>query len=156
MPRRHGLSASYTPSPDAVINPTIVAPVPMARPVDRSTLGGGSNAKVAAAAPAAPVDLLPTADAAPAAAAPVSSGGGSYVQLSSQPTEADAQASLRATQKRLGNIVNDAGLEIRQVNLGAKGTWYRVVLADVVVPGGHADLRQSMKAQGVDCVAING
>ncbi len=151
----NGLSASYTPSPDAVINPNIVAPVPMARPGDRSTLGGGANAKVAVAAPAAPVDLLPTADAAPAAAAPVSSGGGSYVQLSSQPTEADAQASLRATQKRLGNIVNDAGLEIRQVNLGAKGTWYRVVLPTSSFQTATQTCA-SMKAQGVDCVAIKG
>ncbi|WP_421760130.1 SPOR domain-containing protein [Devosia sp.] len=152
----NGLSASYTPNPNAVINPNIVAPVPMARPADRSTLGGGSNAKVAAVAtPAAPVDLMPATDAAPAAAAPVSSGGGSYVQLSSQPTEADAQASLRATQKRLGNVVNDAGLEIRQVNLGAKGTWYRVVLPTASFQTATQTCA-SMKAQGVDCVAIKG
>ena len=151
----NGLSASYTPNPNAVIDPNIVAPVPMARPADRSTLGGGSNAKVAVAAPAAPVDLLPTTDAAPTAAATVSSGGGSYVQLSSQPTEADAQASLRATQKRLGTLVNDAGLEIRQVDLGAKGTWYRVVLPTSSFQAATQTCA-TMKAQGVDCVAIKG
>ena len=80
-----------------------------------------------------------------------------YLGLANHPEvrEADAQASLRATQKRLGNIVNDAGLEIRQVNLGAKGTWYRVVLPTSSFQTATQTCA-SMKAQGVDCVAIKG
>jgi len=145
------------PASAASVDPTIVAPVPMSRPSDRSVLGGGSNQKVAAAPDTSgPVDLTggDTPVAAPSAPA-VSSGGGAYVQLSSQPTSADAQSSLRTTQNRLSSILNGRSLEIRQVDLGAKGVWYRVVLPT----NSFTDATQtcaSLKAGGVQCVAING
>jgi hypothetical protein len=127
----------------------------MARPANRSTLNGGSAPRVAAADPNAPLDL--TAGAAPAAApqAPVASSGGAYVQLSSQPTSGDAQASLRTTQNRLSSILNGRSLEIRQVDLGARGVWYRVVLP----VNSFSEATQtcaSFKANGTDCVPING
>jgi len=138
----------------ANIDPTIVAPVPMARPSDRSVLGGGSNQPVAAAAASGPVDLT-GGNTQAAATAPVSRGGGAYVQLSSQPTSADAQSSLRTTQNRLAGILNGRSLEIRQVDLGAKGVWYRVVLPT----NSFSEATQtcaSFKANGTDCVPING
>ncbi len=137
-----------TPPAGATIDPTIVAPVPVARPTDRSALGGGANQVVAAR----PVDL----GTQPAAAAPVSSGGsGPYVQLSSQPTEPDAQSSLRATQNRLSGLLAGRSLAVRQVNLGAKGTWYRVVLP-VDSFQEATQTCASLKANGVDCVPIGG
>ncbi len=141
------------PETAASIDPTIVAPVPMGRPSDRSVLGGGSNARVAAAS-SGPVDLT-GGDTQPAPAPAVSNSGGAYVQLSSQPTSADAQSSLRTTQNRLSGILNGRGLEIRQVDLGAKGVWYRVVLPT----SSFSEATQtcaSFKANGTDCVAING
>lgn len=151
--------AATTADPLAVdpanIDPTIVAPVPMGRPNDRSVLGGGSNQQVAATNASGPVDLT-GGDTQPAAAAPaISSAGGAYVQLSSQPTGADAQSSLRTMQNRLSGILNGRSLEIRQVDLGAKGVWYRVVLPT----NSFSDATQtcaSFKANGTDCVAING
>jgi hypothetical protein len=141
----------------ANIDPTIVAPVPMARPSDRSVLGGGSNQQVAASDASGPVDLTGgDAQPQPVAAAPaVSSASGAYVQLSSQPTSADAQASLRTTQNRLSGVLNGRSLEIRQVDLGAKGVWYRVVLPT----NSFSEATQTcanFKANGTDCVAING
>ena len=150
--------AEPAPNPNTVIDASIVAPVPAARPTDRSVLGGGANARKVAAVAAvdnsAPLDLVPATNnnAAPAV---VSGSGGAYVQLSSQRSEADAQASLRTTKNRLGSSLNDAGLEIRRVDLGAKGIWYRVVLPT----GSFQNATQtcaSMKANGVDCVAIGG
>ncbi|WP_423068130.1 SPOR domain-containing protein [Devosia sp. CN2-171] len=140
-----------TPPTGATIDPTIVAPIPVARPTDRSVLGGGANQPIAAAQP---VDLgTQTAATQPA---PVSSGGsGPYVQLSSQPTEADAQSSLRATQNRLSGLLAGRSLAVRQVNLGAKGTWYRVVLP-VDSFQEATQTCASLKANGVDCVPIGG
>ncbi|MGN6486467.1 MAG: hypothetical protein ACTHLT_01440 [Devosia sp.] len=149
-------SAEATTGPAPNVNPSIVAPVPMARPANRSTLNGGSAPRVAAADPNAPLDL--TAGAASAAApaqAPVASTGGAYVQLSSQPTSGDAQASLQTTQNRLSGILNGRSLEIRQVDLGARGVWYRVVLP----VNSFSEATQtcaSFKANGTDCVPING
>ena len=109
---------------------------------------------VAAVDNSAPLDLVPATNS-NAAPAVVSGSGGAYVQLSSQRSEADAQASLRTTKNRLGSSLNDAGLEIRRVDLGAKGIWYRVVLPT----GSFQNATQtcaSIKANGVDCVAIGG
>jgi hypothetical protein len=139
-----------------VLDPSIVPPIPMARPTDRSVLGGGVNQRVAATSSSGPVDLT-GGDVAPVAsnAPTISSAGGSYVQLSSQPTSADAQSSLRTTQNRLSGILNGRSLEIRQVDLGARGTWYRVVLPT----GSFSEATQTcatLKANGTECVAING
>lgn len=145
------VSALAPAGPAPTIDPNIVAPVPVARPTDRSVLGGGSNQQVAAAAPSQPVDLVE----APAAQAPVASGSGPYVQLSSQPTEGDAAASLRTTQNRLSGLLAGRSLAVRQVNLGAKGTWYRVVLP-VDSFQEATQTCASLKANGVDCVPIGG
>lgn len=145
------VSALAPTGPAPTIDPSIVAPVPVARPADRSVLGGGSNQRVAATQPAQPVDLVE----APAAQAPAASGSGPYVQLSSQPTEGDAASSLRATQNRLSGILNGRSLAVRQVNLGAKGTWYRVVLP-VDSFQEATQTCASLKANGVDCVPIGG
>jgi hypothetical protein len=143
--------------PAPTVDPSIVAPVPVARPTDRSTLGGGANQQVAAAQPSQPVDLVPPAtQPAPAAVAPAATGGnGPYVQLSSQPTEGDAAASLRTTQNRLSGLLAGRSLAVRQVNLGAKGTWYRVVLP-VDSFQEATQTCASLKANGVDCVPIGG
>jgi hypothetical protein len=144
------------PSDPANIDPSVVAPVPMARPTDRSALGGGTNQRVAATTSEGPVDLTGGDVAVAAPATPtVSSAGGAYVQLSSQPTSADAQSSLRTTQNRLSGVLNGRSLEIRQVDLGAKGVWYRVVLPT----GSFSEATQTcatLKANGTQCVAING
>lgn len=145
------VSALAPTGPAPTIDPNIVAPVPVARPTDRSVLGGGSNQQVAATQPTQPVDLVE----APAPQAPAARGSGPYVQLSSQPTEGDAASSLRATQNRLSGILNGRSLAVRQVNLGAKGTWYRVVLP-VDSFQEATQTCASLKANGVDCVPIGG
>lgn len=147
------LSALTPTGPAPTVNPSIVAPIPVARPADRSVLGGGSNQRVAVAQPTQPVDL--TQAPAAQAAAPVSSRGGAYVQLSSQTSEGDAQASLRATQSKLSGLLAGRGLDIRQVDLGAKGIRYRVVLP-VELFQEATQTCASLKANGVDCVPIGG
>ena len=118
------------------------APIPMPAPNRQALASRVAAAPAATQAPAAPA-------AAPVA---VSSGGsGAYAQLSSQPTEADARAALARLQSR----VNGATLEIRQVDLGAKGVWYRVVLPT----GSFQEATQvcaTIKANGSDCLPING
>jgi hypothetical protein len=133
------------------VDPSIVAPIPVARPADRSVLGGGSNQRVAATQATQPVDLVE----APAAQAPAASGSGPYVQLSSQPTQGDAESSLGITQNRLSGLLAGRSLAVRQVNLGAKGTWYRIVLP-VQSFQEATQTCATLKANGVDCVPIGG
>lgn len=145
------LSALAPTGPAPTVDPSIVAPIPVARPADRSVLGGGSNQAVAAVQPTQPVEL----GAAPATQAPAASGSGPYVQLSSQPTRGDAESSLGITQNRLSGLLAGRSLAVRQVNLGAKGTWYRIVLP-VQSFQEATQTCASLKANGVDCVPIGG
>lgn len=145
------LSALADTGPAPTVDPSIVAPIPVARPADRSVLGGGSNQAVAAVQPTQPVELV----AAPAAHAPVASGSGPYVQLSSQPTQGDAESSLGITQNRLSGLLAGRSLAVRQVDLGAKGTWYRIVLP-VQSFQEATQTCAALKANGVDCVPIGG
>jgi hypothetical protein len=55
----------------------------------------------------------------------------------------------------MAGMLNGASLEIRRVDLGAKGVWYRVVLP----VRSFQDATQTcaaIKSNGGDCVAING
>jgi hypothetical protein len=153
-------TAQTTP---AVFDASIVAPLPMPRPQSRERMVGGNLAAAVALEPeAAPRDIgvnppasTPLVALAAGQSAPTSTQGGAYVQLSSQKTEGDAQASLRATQQRMSGMLNGARLEIRRVDLGAKGVWYRVVLP----VNSFQDATQTcaaIKSRGGDCVAING
>ncbi len=156
----------------AVFDGGLEAPLPMPRPFDRSGMvgSGGQTASVEFESEPVPQDigvnapastpLVALTEEAPVAAVqePVrSTGGGSgpYVQLSSQASESAARASLRETQSRMAGMLNGASLEIRPVDLGARGTWYRVVLP----MNSFRDATQtcaSIKANGIDCVAIGG
>jgi len=62
---------------------------------------------------------------APTASAPAGNGGNFLVQLSSQKTEADAQASYRALQSKFSNVLGSRPPVIRRADLGEKGTVYR-------------------------------
>lgn len=145
--------AAIEPSPGNVIDPNIVAPVPMPRVVDRSSLNSNSGGAATASAEPAPLDI--SGGSSGSEPRVVSGGSGTYVQLSSQRSQEEASAALRRTQQRLGSVVNGGALEIRRVDLGAKGIWYRVVLPT----SSFQEATQAcatIKANGGDCVAING
>ncbi len=85
---------------------------------------------VRAVRPAAAAPVRTAAVAAPAAAAPASAGnGGSYaVQVSSQRSEADAQAAFRALQGKYPGQLGGKQVQVRQVDLGEKGVYYRAMI----------------------------
>lgn len=103
-----------------------------------------------------PLDLTKPA---PAASAPASApaattqapAAGTYsVQLSSQRTEAQAQAAYKAMQRRHPALLSSRNAMILRADLGAKGTYYRVRVG----PMSRADANKfcgDLKKQGGDC-----
>jgi hypothetical protein len=91
-------------------------------------------------------------------AAPTNTGGATaaaYVQLSSQPSQAAAQASLKAATAKYGSLFGGNQLMVQQVDLGTKGVRWRVRLpADSLTDAGN--ICAQIKAQGGDCFATNG
>ena len=158
----------------ALVDPTQVAPIPMQFPVRTSatrTQPAATNPVNAviggAQTPNGEIDLLGGGNAAPqqvavakpapVATPPASSGGNAaaYVQLSSQPTQADAQASVKAMNAKYGDYFGGVKLTIQQVDLGQKGIRWRVRLPMSSLTDASSVCAQ-IKAQGGDCFATNG
>jgi hypothetical protein len=167
----------------AVIDPTAVAPTPMQFPVrsgassqpktttapTNSTVNAVVGAQTPngqidllggnAATPTPPVQVATTKPAAtPKPAAPAASSGGNaaaYVQLSSQPTEADAQNSMKSMTAKYGALFNGGKLTVQQVDLGQKGVRWRVRLPVGSLTDASSICSQ-IKAQGGDCFATSG
>ena len=74
------------------------------------------------------------------------------MQLSSQKSEADAQASASSLQRRFGSLFNGGLLKVVKVDLGAKGIYYRVMLP-AASAADATNICVSIKAGGGACVA---
>jgi hypothetical protein len=104
----------------------------------------------AAAAPASG-GVASTGQASGAAAAPAS-GGGYAVQVTSQRSEAEAQASFRELRAKFPNQLNGREPIIRRADLGAKGTYYRALVGPFASVEDAAGLCSGIKAAGGNCI----
>ncbi len=89
------------------------------------------------------------------AAAPAASGNGngSYlVQVSSQRSEADAQAAFRSVKSKYSSVLGDRQPVIRRADLAGKGTYYRAMVGPFTTRDQAIQLCSSLKAAGGDCV----
>jgi cell division septation protein DedD len=96
---------------------------------------------------------MTVARAAPAGAAVVSASGGGYsVQVSSQRSEAEAQAAFRELRAKFPNQLNGREPIIRRADLGAKGTYYRALVGPFASMEAAAGLCSGLKAAGANCL----
>lgn len=130
--------------PEKPTAPTAPTAAPSSGPLDLTT---------AASRPQPAAQPIEVASAAPAAAAPVASSGGSaaYVQLSSQRSEEAARSAFAALQKKFPSVLGSASVDIQQADLGTKGVYYR---ARVGAPTRDAAvaLCEQLRAAGGDCL----
>jgi hypothetical protein len=105
---------------------------------------------------ARPTPPTQTAAVAPQASAPAvassNGGGGSFVQISSQRSEAEAQAAFRGLQAKFPTQLGGRELLVHKADLGAKGTYYRAMVGPFANPGEAAELCSSLKAAGGQCL----
>ena len=91
------------------------------------------------------------APAAARAAAPAS--GGSYaVQVSSQRSEAEAQAAFQSLQAKYPGQLGGKQAVIRKVELGEKGTYYRAMVGPFGDANAANELCSGLKAAGGQCL----
>ena len=125
-----------TPSPNA---PLSLSPDPSpARPPARP-----SPTQTAAVAPQA---------AAPAPTITNSASSGSFVQVSSQRSEGEAQAAFRSLQAKYPSQLGGREVAIHKADLGAKGTYYRAMVGPFANANEASDLCSSLKAAGAQCL----
>jgi len=85
------------------------------------------------------------------AAASPSSGGGYAVQVTSQRTEAEAQASFRELKAKYPQLSGREPI-IRRADLGDKGTYYRALVGPFGSAEKAVDLCSGIKAAGGSCI----
>lgn len=104
-----------------------------------------------ATAPTATAPMA-TANAGGGAAAAPAPGGGYAVQVTSQRTEGEAQATFRALRVKFPNQLNGREAIIRRADLGAKGTYYRALVGPFASAEEAAELCSGLKAAGGNCI----
>jgi hypothetical protein len=126
------------------------APVQNYAPLSLSPNATSTNTAASAA-------RAPMRSASVAASAQIASRGtapsGSYaVQVSSQRSEAEAQASFRSLQQKYPNQLGGRQAMIHRVELGAKGTYYRAMVGPFASANEASALCSSLKAAGGQCL----
>ena len=130
-------AATTAPSPNATRTP----PPPVAN---------------ANASTGAPLSLAPQAEprSRMAATAPTAQpeAGGYVVQISSQRSAADAQASFRALQNKYPSVLGSRTPMIKRADLGDKGVYYRAMIGPFGSSDDAARLCGSLRSAGGQCV----
>jgi hypothetical protein len=111
------------------------------------SLAPGAAAPDPAPAPTRMAATTPT-QMAPAPAA----GGGYVVQISSQKSEADAQASFRALQGKFPTVLGSRSPLIKRADLGDKGVYYRAMVGPFGSSEEASQFCGNLKTAGGQCV----
>jgi SPOR domain len=163
-PAPRAAAAAPRPAPDTTADAEESAPAPTrsAPPPGQAAAASGSaplslnpNAAPSRAAPAqAPAAPARTASVPPQAPATAATGGGagSYVQVSSQRSEGEAQAAFRSLQAKFPDQLGGRQPSIHKADLGAKGTYYRAMVGPFANSGEASQLCSSLKAAGGQCL----
>ena len=101
-------------------------------------------------APASKPPANETASAVPVA--PVATGGGYAVQVSSQRSEEEAQSSFRDMQAKYPNLLGGRTPIIRRADLGAKGIFFRAMVGPFASADQATELCSNLKAAGGNCL----
>jgi hypothetical protein len=88
----------------------------------------------------------------PAAEPPVVPPGSYLVHLSSQKSEAEAQASFRSLQAKYPDQLGTRPLIVRRADLGDKGVYYRAMVGPFASSGEANQLCSQLKAAGGQCI----
>ncbi len=94
-------------------------------------------------APSAPVATAP---------APAPSAGGYTVQVTSQRSEAEAQASFKSLQAQYPSQLGNRQPIIHRADLGDKGTYYRALVGPFASSEAAAAMCSNLKAAGGSCI----
>ncbi len=158
-PTAHSAARPASPAP----KPSTAASTPPAGPNAPLSIvpgaQGDSSAPASTPTPApartrtaaAPMSVESAAPIAGIAATP-SAGGGYTVQVTSQRSEADAQAAFRALRAKFPNQLSGREPIIRRADLGAKGVYYRALVGPFASTEEAAGMCSSLKAAGGNCL----
>ena len=142
--------------------PPVAAPAPIPARAANGNAPLSLNPQVASADASARAAFPPPPSASPASAAPTrlaavpraaEAASGAYtVQISSQRSETEAQASFRTLQGKFPNLLGDRQPIIRRADLGEKGIYFRTVVGPFASVDQATQFCGSLKSAGGQCV----
>jgi cell division septation protein DedD len=131
-----------TPPPQNVAAATPkVTPPPAAPKTQASAPPAQLGAKITTNTEHAPV----------AHAAPAASGGAYVLQIGAYKSEAEADAAWKTYSAKHGGTLGGYTKDVKQVDLGAKGTWYRLRVGSFADKNAAAALCAKLTAEGGAC-----
>ncbi len=138
------------PAPRPTPTPRNAAPAAPAATAPRPPVANAN-------ASSAPLSLAPQAAeprtrVASAPSEPAASGGGYVVQVSSQRSAADAQASYRTLQGKFPGVLGSRAPLIKRADLGDKGVYYRAMVGPFGSPEEASSFCGNLKTAGGQCV----
>jgi hypothetical protein len=131
------------------------ATAPAAPPAAHNPSSANASAPLSLTPGGAQPDPAPTRTAAanPVQTAPAPSAGGGYVvQVSSQKSESDAQASFRALQGKFPAVLGSRSPLIKRADLGDKGVYYRAMVGPFGSSDEASQFCGNLKTAGGQCV----
>jgi hypothetical protein len=147
--------ATNKPAPRAATTPTQRTPAAAGNPSAANANAPLSLSPQQAAAPAAaepPVRVAATnpnpVQLAPSAPSTGGASGNYLVQVSSQRSEADAQASYRALQNKYPSVLGSQSVVVKRVDLGDKGVFYRAFAGPFNTSDQATQVCSGLKAAG--------
>jgi hypothetical protein len=149
--------------PPAAPQPARSAPAPRQSPSAPLSLSPSEAAPAAAPAPRAPprpaqqqqpLSLASVPPASSASAQPAAPAGSAKfaVQVSSQRSEAEANAAYRTLQARYPNVLGGRSSFVRRADLGSRGIYYRTLVGPFATAEEAAQVCTSLKAAGGQCI----
>jgi hypothetical protein len=148
------VAATPAPKPAAAPRP-VPSPTMAARnPTPAANANASANTPLSLspqASQSATADIR-TQTASTNAAQPAASSGNFVVQVSSQRSEADAQASYRALQGKFPSVLGSRAPLIKRADLGDKGVYYRAMVGPFGSSEEAAQVCGNLKTAGGQCV----
>jgi hypothetical protein len=150
------VAAMPAPKPAAAPRP-VASPSPAAAraPSPAANANASANAPLSLSPQGAPSAAAePRTHVASTNPAPAASGGGAgyVVQISSQRSEADAQASYRALQGKFPSVLGSRPPLIKRADLGEKGVYYRAMVGPFASSDEATQVCGNLKTAGGQCV----
>jgi cell division septation protein DedD len=145
------VAKSITPPPVKTIAPPAAAPAPppkkvvaaVPKPVVKTT-PPPATAPIEATAPPAQLGTK-------VAAAPAATGGAYVLQIGAYKSEAEADAAWKTYSSKHAGTLSGYSKDVKQVDLGAKGTWYRLRVGSFADKNAAAALCAKLTADGGAC-----
>lgn len=141
-------AAAPAPKPAPALKSSQLPPQPAAAPIGPATAPPRalSTAPVVAPKPAAPAPAAPVATA----AAPVPAGA-SVLQIGAYKSQADADRAWATYKTKHASLLAGYSPDVKQVDLGEKGTWFRLRIAGFPSKDVASGLCDRLKADGGSC-----